>query len=104
MRQRGTGFQSLHEALDTTTPGGRLVFHVFAALADNPSTCPEAVRYERARRAADASARGAGASNARAAERHDLTGGRRDTAGGSGYPGRTAAGRGATRRAAAVHG
>jgi len=23
-----------HEALDTTTPGGRLVFHVFAALAD----------------------------------------------------------------------
>jgi DNA invertase Pin-like site-specific DNA recombinase len=27
------GFKSLHEALDTTTPGGRLVFHVFAALA-----------------------------------------------------------------------
>lgn len=27
------GFRSLHEALDTTTPGGRLVFHVFAALA-----------------------------------------------------------------------
>ncbi|WP_190076291.1 helix-turn-helix domain-containing protein, partial [Streptomyces morookaense] len=25
---------SLHEALDTTTPGGRLVFHVFAALAE----------------------------------------------------------------------
>ncbi len=24
----------LHEALDTTTPGGRLVFHVFAALAE----------------------------------------------------------------------
>ncbi|WP_370251880.1 hypothetical protein [Streptomyces sp. V4I8] len=22
MRQRGIGFQSLHEALDTTTPGG----------------------------------------------------------------------------------
>jgi DNA invertase Pin-like site-specific DNA recombinase len=34
LRQRGIGFQSLHEALDTTTPGGRLVFHVFAALAE----------------------------------------------------------------------
>ena len=32
--RRGTGFRSLHEALDTTTPGGRLVFHVFAALAE----------------------------------------------------------------------
>ena len=31
---RGVGFWSLHEALDTTTPGGRLVFHVFAALAE----------------------------------------------------------------------
>jgi DNA invertase Pin-like site-specific DNA recombinase len=28
------GFRSLHEALDTTTPGGRLVFHAFAALAE----------------------------------------------------------------------
>jgi DNA invertase Pin-like site-specific DNA recombinase len=34
LRRRGTGFKSLHEALDTTTPGGRLVFHVFAALAE----------------------------------------------------------------------
>ena len=34
LRQRGVGFKSLHEALDTTTPGGRLVFHVFAALAE----------------------------------------------------------------------
>ncbi|MFD7608657.1 recombinase family protein [Streptomyces mirabilis] len=33
LRKRGIGFQSLHEALDTTTPGDRLVFHVFAALA-----------------------------------------------------------------------
>ncbi|MET7356274.1 recombinase family protein [Streptomyces mirabilis] len=32
--KRGIGFQSLHEALDTTTPGSRLVFHVFAALAE----------------------------------------------------------------------
>ncbi|MEU9094754.1 hypothetical protein ACIOEW_19930 [Streptomyces sp. NPDC087901] len=29
-----SGFTSLHENLDTTTPGGRLVFHVFAALAE----------------------------------------------------------------------
>nr|WP_243655176.1 recombinase family protein [Nocardia alba] len=34
LRKRGIGFRSLHEAIDTTTPGGRLVFHVFAALAE----------------------------------------------------------------------
>lgn len=34
LRGRGVGFTSLHENLDTTTPGGRLVFHVFAALAE----------------------------------------------------------------------
>ncbi|WP_439333150.1 recombinase family protein [Streptomyces zhaozhouensis] len=34
LRKHGTGFQSLHEALDTSTLGGRLVFHVFAALAE----------------------------------------------------------------------
>lgn len=34
LRRRGIGFRALHEALDTTTPGGRLVFHVFAALAE----------------------------------------------------------------------
>jgi DNA invertase Pin-like site-specific DNA recombinase len=34
LRRREVGFTSLHEALDTTTPGGRLVFHVFAALAE----------------------------------------------------------------------
>nr|WP_245551274.1 recombinase family protein [Nocardia paucivorans] len=34
LRRRGIGFRSLHEALDTTTPGGRLVSHVFAALAE----------------------------------------------------------------------
>src|SRR5918997_3149488 len=31
---RGIGFKSLTEQIDTTTPGGRLVFHVFAALAE----------------------------------------------------------------------
>ncbi len=34
LRRSGVGFRSLHESLDTTTPGGRLVFHVFAALAE----------------------------------------------------------------------
>jgi DNA invertase Pin-like site-specific DNA recombinase len=34
LRKRGIGFRSLKESLDTTTPGGRLVFHVFAALAE----------------------------------------------------------------------
>ncbi|WP_367126363.1 recombinase family protein [Streptomyces phytohabitans] len=34
LRERGIGFTSLHENLNNTTPGGRLVFHVFAALAE----------------------------------------------------------------------
>jgi DNA invertase Pin-like site-specific DNA recombinase len=34
LRTREVGFKSLHENLDTTTPGGRLIFHVFAALAE----------------------------------------------------------------------
>ena len=34
LADRGIGFRSLQEAIDTTTPGGMLVFHVFAALAE----------------------------------------------------------------------
>lgn len=30
----GVGFKSLTEKIDTTTPGGRLVFHLFSALAE----------------------------------------------------------------------
>jgi len=30
---RGVGFRSLRENIDTTTAGGRLVFHLFGALA-----------------------------------------------------------------------
>ncbi|HRI93299.1 MAG TPA: recombinase family protein [Accumulibacter sp.] len=32
LEARGVGFRSLTEAIDTTTPGGRLIFHVFGAL------------------------------------------------------------------------
>ena len=32
LKARGVGFQSLTENIDTTTPGGRLIFHVFGAL------------------------------------------------------------------------
>ncbi len=31
---KGVGFQSLNESIDTTSPTGKLIFHVFAALAE----------------------------------------------------------------------
>ena len=34
LQERGIGFRSLQENIDTTSSGGRLVFHVFAALAE----------------------------------------------------------------------
>ena len=34
LEERGVGFRSLQESIDTTSSGGRLVFHVFAALAE----------------------------------------------------------------------
>jgi DNA invertase Pin-like site-specific DNA recombinase len=34
LADRGVGFRSLQGSIDTTTPGGKLVFHVFAALAE----------------------------------------------------------------------
>lgn len=33
LADRGVQFRSLTESIDTTTPGGELVFHIFAALA-----------------------------------------------------------------------
>lgn len=33
MEAEGVGFRSITENIDTTTPGGRLVFHLFGALA-----------------------------------------------------------------------
>jgi DNA invertase Pin-like site-specific DNA recombinase len=34
LRRRGVGFRSLTESIDTTTPQGRLIFHMFSALAE----------------------------------------------------------------------
>jgi DNA invertase Pin-like site-specific DNA recombinase len=34
LEKRGAGFRSLGESIDTTTSGGRLIFHVFGALAE----------------------------------------------------------------------
>ncbi|SMY08081.1 recombinase family protein [Flavimaricola marinus] len=34
IRERGAGFKSLGEDIDTTTPAGRLIFHVFGSIAE----------------------------------------------------------------------
>jgi DNA invertase Pin-like site-specific DNA recombinase len=34
LSERGVGFKSLTENIDTTTSGGKLVFHIFGALAE----------------------------------------------------------------------
>ena len=34
IRERGAGFRSLAEEIDTTTSAGRLIFHVFASIAE----------------------------------------------------------------------
>jgi predicted site-specific integrase-resolvase len=34
LKEKGVGFRSLQEAIDTQTSGGKLVFHIFSALAE----------------------------------------------------------------------
>jgi DNA invertase Pin-like site-specific DNA recombinase len=34
LEDQGIGFHSVTESIDTTTPGGKLVFHIFGALAE----------------------------------------------------------------------
>jgi DNA invertase Pin-like site-specific DNA recombinase len=41
LAERGVGFRSLHEGIDTTTSTGRLIFHIFAALAGLPVVSTE---------------------------------------------------------------
>ena len=53
LEARGVSFRSLTEAIDTTTPGGRLVFHIFGALervcaAGGPFSPPFLARLGRA--------------------------------------------------------
>jgi len=53
LKERGVGFRSLQEAIDTGTPGGRLIFHVFGALA----TFEQDLVQERTRAGLDAARR-----------------------------------------------
>ena len=34
LQSKGAGFKSLSESIDTTTAGGKLIFHIFGALAE----------------------------------------------------------------------
>ena len=34
LEERGVGFQSLQESINTSTSGGKLIFHMFGALAE----------------------------------------------------------------------
>lgn len=34
LKEKEIGFKSLQESIDTTTPGGKLIFHIFASLAE----------------------------------------------------------------------
>lgn len=34
LEKKGVGFKSLQESMDTTTSGGKLIFHIFGALAE----------------------------------------------------------------------
>ncbi len=53
LADRGVGFRSLQESIDTGTPGGQLVFHVFGALA----SFERALIQERTRAGLDAARR-----------------------------------------------
>ena len=35
LERRDIGFRSLQENIDTTSPGGKLIFHIFGALAES---------------------------------------------------------------------
>jgi DNA invertase Pin-like site-specific DNA recombinase len=54
LQERGIGFRVLQEAIDTTTPAGELIFHIFGALAE----FERALIRQRTRALAAARARG----------------------------------------------
>ena len=44
--ERGVGLRSLHEAIDTTSPTGKLTFHIFAALRMTRNSKPNSGENE----------------------------------------------------------
>ena len=71
LQQRGVGFRSVQESIDTTTPGGKLIFHIFGALAEFER---DLIRERTVAGLAAARARGA---NWRATAEHDRVQGHR---------------------------
>ena len=47
LQGRGVGFRSLQESLDTTSSGGKLVFHFFAALTELEHSRQTILRLDR---------------------------------------------------------
>jgi DNA invertase Pin-like site-specific DNA recombinase len=75
LADHGIGFRSLQEAIDTTTPGGKLVLHVFAALAEFER---DLIRERTSAGLAAARARGRPRRPAVGADRSQTPGGRGD--------------------------
>ena len=69
--ERGVGFRSLRESIDTTTAGGRLVFHLFGALAQFER---EIIRDRTVAGLTAARARGRGSADGRSSSRWSSAG------------------------------
>src|SRR5882762_5361393 len=69
LKERGIGFRSLTEQIDTTTPAGKLTFHIFGAMAE----FERSIIRERTRAGLDAArARGRTGGRPRALSEKDL--------------------------------
>jgi len=51
LEEQGIGFKSLTENIDTTTSGGKLIFHIFGALADTSRADSSQSKREKRRQA-----------------------------------------------------